>query len=94
MPTEKEWFSWATGFMLPSGLYIGKRFQGDGTTLFSVHDAPESPFVWTKEKQWEWEPLPSSRDEAFKRRARYQTLEEAWEAAEGARTKETEGVKT
>lgn len=36
--------------------------------------------VWTRNNEWEWEPMPSSRDDDFLGRARW-TLEEAWVAA-------------
>lgn len=44
-------------------------------------------FVWTKRNRWEVEPTPSSRTPAFLKRSRYNTLEEAVEAARGAMTR-------
>ena len=45
----------------------------------------ESRFVWTKEGKWEFEPMPSSRTPGFIKRARFGTLEEAFEAAQKAK---------
>lgn len=42
-------------------------------------------FVWTKRKRWEVEPMPSSRTDAFLKRARFKTLEEAAQAAQFAK---------
>jgi len=35
-----------------------------------------------KEGEWEWEPIPSSRDDAFYTRCRFDSLDEALEKAE------------
>ena len=39
-------------------------------------------FTLDHDGNWEAEPIPSSRDEDYYRRCRFETLEEAWEAAE------------
>lgn len=39
--------------------------------------------VWSKDGQWEYEPLPSNRDEEFFQRTRY-SLDEAFMAARAA----------
>lgn len=40
--------------------------------------------VWNRDGQWEYEPLPSSRDDEFLRRTRYANLEDAFVAAREA----------
>lgn len=37
--------------------------------------------VLAKDGEWEWEPIPSGRDDAFYARCRFDTFEEAWKAA-------------
>lgn len=37
--------------------------------------------VLAKDGEWEWEPIPSGRDDAFYARCRFDTFEEAWRAA-------------
>lgn len=37
--------------------------------------------VLNKQGHWEYEPFPSNRDEEFLSRCRYDSLEEAWQAA-------------
>jgi len=48
--------------------------QRDGTILYAIR---QTGAVFTAAGEWEYEPIPSSRDDAFIARARYDT----WEAA-------------
>jgi hypothetical protein len=41
-------------------------------------------FVLAKDEQWEWEPQPSSRDDEFYKRCRFDSFDEASKAAEKA----------
>jgi len=54
------------------------------------HRLPKQPYMWAvkwsgnnlaKDGTWEYEPLPSSRDDEFYARCRFDTLQEAWDAA-------------
>ena len=54
------------------------------------HMLPKQPYMWAvkwfsdvlaKDGTWGWEPLPSSRDDEFYARCRFDTIEEAWAAA-------------
>lgn len=55
-------------------VYIELRYEMNGKPLFAVTDGS---FVLNRDLDWEHEPLPSSRDEAFFTRCRYSTFEEA-----------------
>jgi hypothetical protein len=57
---------------------IERREQRDGTILWAVH---ENSFCLARDGLWEYEPLPSSRDDKFLKRCRYATLEEAMDEA-------------
>lgn len=47
--------------------------QRDGSRLWAIRYRGD---VWTREGEWEWEPMPSGRDDAFLKRARW-TFDEA-----------------
>lgn len=51
-----------------------------GGENWAVTSGPSGGSCYTREKEWEYEPLPSSRDEKYLARARY-TLEEAMKVA-------------
>lgn len=48
--------------------------QRDGTILYAIRQAGA---VFTRNAKWEFEPIPSSRTDAFIQRARFNTWEEA-----------------
>lgn len=66
----------------------------DTVTIRKVfgHRMPKSPmwkvmrdsFAFTKDGDWEWEPVPSERDDEFYARCRFDTFEEAMAAARNA----------
>mgnify|MGYP001591645006 CR=1 FL=1 len=56
-----------------AGLVIKRRRQRVGPPLWAVCD--QAGNVWTRQQEWEWEPQPSSRDDAFLERARWSLLE-------------------
>ncbi len=58
---------------------VQKRPQMDGSVKWAVYQ--RSTFVLNKDMQWEFEPIPSSRDDEFLARTRFDTLLEAWNAA-------------
>ncbi len=68
------------------GLCVGpitveRREQRDGSIKWAVMSPGNA---LTKNGKWEMERLPSSRTEAYLARARFDTLDEAWLAAEKA----------
>tara|TARA_Y100000034_G_scaffold103542_1_gene129244 strand:- start:250 stop:432 length:183 start_codon:yes stop_codon:yes gene_type:complete len=56
------------------------RVRSEGKEKYAVRDAHT---CLNKDGNWEWEPLPSSRDDAFLERCRFDTLEGAQTALEG-----------
>lgn len=58
-------------------LRIESRSQPNGDPKWCVKDGHA---VLNKDLEWEHEPLPSSRDDAFIARTRWATAEEAYEA--------------
>lgn len=57
---------------------IDKTYQRDGTFKWKVSRGRS---CFNKQGEWEYEPLPSHRDDAFLQRCRYDTLSEAMVAA-------------
>jgi hypothetical protein len=57
-----------------AGVYLERRRQVDDTSLFAV---TWLSYCLTKTGTWEYEPTPSSRDDAFTARCRFATPEEA-----------------
>ena len=53
------------------GVRIEACRQRDGSRLWAVRNSFGD--VLNKQGEWEWEPQPSSRDEAFLRRCRFDT---------------------
>jgi hypothetical protein len=49
--------------------------QMDGRTLWKV---VRDGMALSKAGEWEWEPMPSSRDAAFLERCRFETVADAW----------------
>lgn len=64
------------------GVAIEATEQADGTKKWAVRSRGE---VLGRSGEWEWEPMPSSRDAAFLERCRYATPQEALEVLEHAR---------
>jgi hypothetical protein len=58
--------------------------QIDGRTLWKVRDGFSN--VLGKTGEWEWEPMPSSRDDEFLSRCRFDTARQALECLQRART--------
>lgn len=69
-----------------SGVILVQRMsQMDGSDLWAVRNRHGS--VLAKDGQWEFEPQPSSRDDAFMERCRYATHLEALQVAQAAHDK-------
>lgn len=56
--------------------------QCDGSTLWAVRNGPS---CLAKDGQWEYEPMPSSRDDAFFERCRYPTAQAALDVLDAMR---------
>ena len=69
----------ATVFEIADGVTIEACRQRDKTVTWAVRSQGN---VLNKHQQWEYEPLPSSRSEAFLQRTRFATIGEAVEAIE------------
>ncbi|HUS92188.1 MAG TPA: hypothetical protein VM695_10085 [Phycisphaerae bacterium] len=54
--------------------------QIEGPDLYAVRNRG---WCLARNGEWEWEPIPSSRDEAFMKRCRFPSFEAALKAAEG-----------
>ena len=59
-------------------ILIQRAWQMDGTALWAVRLDDN---CLNKQGQWEWEPMPSSRDDEFLARCRFDSAEAAIEAA-------------
>jgi hypothetical protein len=73
--------SWGLGprdSRTPRHTVVQARTQRDNSVLWSVSDGFH---VLNKKGDWEYEPIPSSRDDAFIARTRWATAEEAKAAA-------------
>jgi hypothetical protein len=61
------------------GIVLRRMLQRDGSIKWAIYDG--SNVVLSREYEdgdpWEYEPLPSSRDEAYLKRCRYDSIEEA-----------------
>lgn len=77
----REWLSRASQFELNEHVVVDRMTQQDGSVLWRVK---KGPFCLNVNGEYEYEPLPSSRDDAYIKRCRFATLEEAWERAERA----------
>lgn len=62
---------------LPGGARIERAAQLDGRVLWAVRWMEN---CLDQEGSWEWEPSPSSRDEAFLARCRFESPEQAYQA--------------
>jgi hypothetical protein len=65
---------WRVGEPSLNEIRIVERAQRDGTIMYAV---VKSGWVANKDREWEHEPIPSSRDEDFTRRCRFVEWEEA-----------------
>ena len=79
--------------VLPKGLTVAAYNAGQDVTIEAVKQAT-CPDLWavrfmgevlSKQGEWEYEPLPSSRDDAFLERCRFGTPAEAYECLKWAR---------
>lgn len=61
-----------------SEVHLERREQQDGSVLWAIL---RGGMAWTRRKEWEFEPMPSSRKAAYLRRARW-TFSEAWAECE------------
>lgn len=69
---EKKRMTHRTIHRMNSPFYEGERFcVRNGSSL-----------CLNKEGNWEFEPMPSSRDDDFYKRCRFDTWKDAWEAAD------------
>ena len=59
-------------------VHLERREQEDGSTLWAILSSGNA---WTRRRQWEYEPMPSSRTKAYLKRARW-TFAEAWAQCE------------
>jgi hypothetical protein len=71
-----DWLSVATQFMFGRELFIEARDQRDGTRLWV---AMRYGGTLNEDGEWEYEPIPSSRDEDYKQRTRLTTKELAYD---------------
>lgn len=62
----------------PDPIRVERTIQRDGSILWAVRCRGN---VLARDLSWEYEPLPSSRDDDFLTRCRFPTLVEAWSAA-------------
>lgn len=76
---------WTVSAYKAAGLTIQSMAQLKGPDLWKIADAAGN--VLNKQGEWEWEPMPSSRDDAFLARCRYATLAEASAALAAAQAK-------
>ena len=65
-----------------AGVEIVSVKQKQGASLWAVRFGQN---VLSKTGQWEWEPMPSNRNENFLSRCRFATAQEALECLAGAR---------
>jgi hypothetical protein len=85
-----ERLSKATDFCLGQMPRLPKHWSNKVTvSLRSDSTTPIWAVVWNgnclaKDGKWEYEPSPSRRDEAFLARCRFNSLDEAWAAAQAA----------
>lgn len=76
---------WTVSAYKAAGLTIQSVAQLKGPDRWKIADA--SGNVLNKQGEWEWEPSPSNRDDAFLARCRYATLAEASAALAAAQAK-------
>ncbi len=72
--TAENWLKIATRFFLTERISIARRTYPDDQESWAV---VRGDSVLNHELEWEYEPMPSSRDEAFFNRCRYHSKEEA-----------------
>jgi hypothetical protein len=97
LSAAREWLERATTFYLGKGRLgprdieaeAQQRHQEDGSIKWGIYEVGvSSRCCLTREGLWEYEPLPSSRDDEYLARARYDSLEDAeaaflrWQAGE------------
>jgi hypothetical protein len=63
-------------------VYVEAREQRDGSNVWAVTSFGD---VLNKQGEWEYEPMPSSRTDAFLRRTRWEDRDKAIAAARAAR---------
>lgn len=56
------------------GIRIEAMHQSDGSVLWAVRAGGN---VLNKQREWEWEPMPSGRDADFRARCRFATAHDA-----------------
>lgn len=69
-------------YRLPDGSRLEEALQRDGSVLWVIRN--QSQGCMAKDGQWEWEPRPSGRNDAFMARCRFATVQEAYETWERA----------
>jgi len=65
----------ARTFMEIMGVHVDCCIQPDGSSLWAIRSGES--YVLGKDGRWTFEPQPSSRDDAFYRMHRWETLEDA-----------------
>jgi hypothetical protein len=83
LPTPDKLLELATEFLIDmqERVYVRKQPQRDGTIKWAVE---QIGMCLAKDGEWEHQPLPSSRDDEFLNRCRFDTLEQAFDAADAA----------
>lgn len=79
--SEADWIPSRFSSTQCDRIWIERREQRDGPALWAVSNGGS---CLAKDGEWEYEPLPSSRDDDFLKRCRFATFEEAVERADAA----------
>jgi len=69
---------WVSGYRMPSGVKIVRTMQIKGPDKWKVTDGFS---CLNKNGEWEYEPIPSARDKEFLARCRFDSAQEAIDAA-------------
>ena len=83
--TKEEWFEKATEFYMgicpyqQRPLYISSRKNSKNEFKWVVQLEHSHCWVLGKDKEWHWEPLPSSRTQEFIDNTRFDSPDQAWE---------------
>jgi len=83
--TKEEWFDRATEFYMgmclyqKRPLYISSRKDIMDRLKWVVQLEHSMCWVLGKDKEWHWEPQPSSRTQPFIANTRFDSPDEAWE---------------
>lgn len=81
---EQQWADCVISWSIAENITIDKVFQITEQCLYAVR---YGQLVLNKKGMWEYEPSPSNRTEAFFRRCRYASKEEAYTAYQNRKEK-------